>query len=225
MRAIGLVVALVLLAWGLYRLFMEERAASRRRGRDGSRDGGSAPKPRESAPGKAGAPAAKARESAPGKAGEPAAKARESAPGKAGEPAAKARESAPGKVEAGGGKAVQNGTKAEGGNMLPSMLHETDADEDITIITLAPSPQIVAAMNALAAKAAAAKAEGAPDAAARPAANVDKVPAATGGAPRALPGSSSRRTTTTTRRPSRRRPSPSSTTRTPPSTSRRGSRR
>jgi protein phosphatase len=34
---------------------------------------------------------------------------------------------------------------------LPS-LHEYDGDEDITIITLAPSPQIVAAMNAVAAK-------------------------------------------------------------------------
>jgi protein phosphatase len=41
---------------------------------------------------------------------------------------------------------------------LPSMLHE-DSDEDITIITLAPSPQIVAAMAALAAKAAPAAAE------------------------------------------------------------------
>ena len=37
---------------------------------------------------------------------------------------------------------------------LPSMHHE-DTDEDITVITLAPSPQIVAAMAALAAKAAA----------------------------------------------------------------------
>jgi serine/threonine protein phosphatase PrpC len=48
---------------------------------------------------------------------------------------------------------------------LPSMLHE-DSDEDITIITLAPSPQILSAMNALAAKAAAAAAAATPAAAA-----------------------------------------------------------
>jgi protein phosphatase len=36
--------------------------------------------------------------------------------------------------------------------MLPSMLQPEDSDEDITIITLAPSPQMVAAMNAIANK-------------------------------------------------------------------------
>ncbi|APR77475.1 Protein serine/threonine phosphatase PrpC, regulation of stationary phase [Minicystis rosea] len=51
--------------------------------------------------------------------------------------------------------------------MVPSMLQAEDGDEDITIITLAPSPQIVAAMSAAASKAqtpapAPAKAEAAP---------------------------------------------------------------
>jgi protein phosphatase len=49
--------------------------------------------------------------------------------------------------------------------MLPSMLQEHDADEDITIITLAPSPAVLTAMNAVAAKA---KAPGAPGDAAKP---------------------------------------------------------
>jgi protein phosphatase len=42
---------------------------------------------------------------------------------------------------------------ADDKKMLPSMLTE-DSDEDITIITLAPSPQVVAAINAIANKAA-----------------------------------------------------------------------
>ena len=105
MRAFGLVVSLVLLAVGLYRLFMEERA---RRG-PRVRVGGSAPKPREILVADGG--------------------------------------SAPKPRESGTGTGLAAGT-AEAGKMVPSMLNEHDADEDITIITLAPPKEIVAAMAA-----------------------------------------------------------------------------
>ncbi len=111
MRAFGLVVALVLLVWGLYRLFMEEKER-----RDGNaaraRRQGAAPKPSTS-------PASGQPVHDGGSAPKP--------------PAASPKQSA----------------APEPAKMLPSMLTEHDADEDITIITLAPPPEVVAALNAL----------------------------------------------------------------------------
>jgi protein phosphatase len=56
-------------------------------------------------------------------------------------------------AEAPKAEAAKPKPKAEPAGALPSMAHDHDADEDITIITLAPPPEVVAAMNALAAKA------------------------------------------------------------------------
>jgi serine/threonine protein phosphatase PrpC len=145
MRTLGLLVALALLGVGLYRLYEELRLARRLAGKPARRpDGGARPaaaapaaaKPAAAAPATA-APAAAKPAAAKPAAAPPAAKPAAAPPAAAkAEPAAEAkRDSSP------------------GGKMLPSALTEPDTDEDITIITLTPPPEVVAALNALAAKA------------------------------------------------------------------------
>jgi protein phosphatase len=110
MRTIGLIAAVLLLAFGLYRLFTEQRKPEK----PAAKPGGKLPAPQGSTkrePEKS-APAAKS-------------EAAKSEP-------AKSEKSEPAKSE----------------KPLPSMLQEHDADEDITIITIAPSPELMAAMNA-----------------------------------------------------------------------------
>jgi protein phosphatase len=121
MRVILLIVALVLLVAGLYRLFTEERAARERQKPTRKPDGGNAGGPRQP-------PRAEPARGEPAKA-EPA------------KPAPAAKSAAPAADPDAGKK------------MLPSMLQEHDPDEDITIITLAPSPAVLTAMSAVAAKA------------------------------------------------------------------------
>src|SRR5690242_10565156 len=137
MRVIGLIIALALLAVGLYRLFLEERAARLPQKPD--------PKPD---PGK---PAART-EPAKAEAAKPPAKsdAVKAEPAKAAAPA-KPPAGSNGKAEPAPAQGRRDGGDPDipaqaGGRMLPSMLHEHDADEDITIITLAPSPAVLTAM-------------------------------------------------------------------------------
>jgi protein phosphatase len=138
MTIFWLLVALALLSLGLYRLAGEQRARA------------AATRPKTAAKS---APAKAAPKSEPAKAApksEPAKAAPKSEPAKAApksEPAKTIAKADP--PQTGNGKA----DAALGGTTLPSVLEGHDEDEDITIITLAPSPEIVAAMNALAAKA------------------------------------------------------------------------
>ena len=138
-RTLGLVVALALLAVGLYRLYEDLRASKSRRSK--SRPGpGQSADPRTSQPPQrtGGAPAdAAARGSDPGvkpRAPEPAPTPAASDPGAKARPPAEAKPAPP-------------STPAPA-RMVPA-LQEHDPDEDITIITLAPPPDVVAALNAL----------------------------------------------------------------------------
>lgn len=152
MRALWLVIALGLLGVGFYRLlFVERRRALKPGGgsqparpappkaepvsaRKASQDGvANSPKPRAPA---APEPAKKSPpKPEPGKAPKPE-------PGKASKPA-------PNKTV----PARHDGGSSPPGKMLPSLLQEHDPDEDITIITLAPPADLVAARNAGAGKA------------------------------------------------------------------------
>jgi Protein phosphatase 2C len=116
MKPIALIVAIVLLAVGFYRLLVPARPARP----------SALPAPRPPAPAAGGEPTKK------------------ETPEKSA-PAA----SAPAVTEP-----TKPRAKAEPAAALPSLVQDHEADEDITIITLAPPPEVVAAMNALAAKAA-----------------------------------------------------------------------
>ena len=131
MRILGLVVAFALLAVGLYRAFAGRRPA---------------PKKRQNAPLPSDAPAPSAAKNEP----PPPPPSSEPAPASEKSPRPPPSESQPLAAEK---SAPPAPAVADDYKMVPSMLHPEDSDEDITIITLAPSPQIVAAMNALAAKA------------------------------------------------------------------------
>jgi len=148
MRTIGLLVALALLTVGIYRLVMELLAERNAKQRASSHPAS----PRPSPPSEPVSPPAQA---SPGT----AAPAKAAAP----DPAPKAPSAKP---HANGTPAPEKKAPA-----IPSMVNEHDADEDITLITLAPPPDVMAAMNALKAKpAAAAPPSSAPVAANAPAA-------------------------------------------------------
>jgi protein phosphatase len=124
LRAIGLVIALAAVALGLYRVFNEKRRQP------------PAPKPELGPAGGAKpevAAGAEPRKSEPGQDGAASGPKPRAPSAPAAEPAAKA-EPAPAQMS------------------VPKLL-EHDPDEDITIITLAPSPELLAAMHAVAAKA------------------------------------------------------------------------
>lgn len=125
MKPIVLIVAIVLLVVGFYRLLTPARPL-----RSGAAPG---PAPRPQA---GGAPTTKGTL-------EPGAHAASTAPA----PAAAEPPHA-------GSEPAKQRPRAEPAAALPSLVQENEADEDITIITLAPPPEVVAAMNALAAKAA-----------------------------------------------------------------------
>ncbi|MFT3764323.1 MAG: protein phosphatase 2C domain-containing protein [Minicystis sp.] len=134
MRTLGLVIACALLAVGLYRAFFSKPAAAKPALPPG-------PQPKQPAPP---APAKAAAATKPDAARPPAPPEAAAAPVE--KAAARPADEKP---------APKPAAKADDDRrMVPSMLQPEDSDEDITIITLAPSPQIVAAMNALAAKAA-----------------------------------------------------------------------
>ncbi len=143
MRFIGLLVAMVLLAVGLYRLAAELLATRKPRSQAGSPASPGPRAPSESSSPHAGEPShapTPQASSEPTSAAPPAAK-----PPPPPSPAA--AQAAKPKPLANGAQA--NGAAAKDGPLVPSMLHEADSDEDITIITLAPPPDVVAAMNAL----------------------------------------------------------------------------
>jgi protein phosphatase len=131
MRILGLLTAVALLAWGLFRVFFTHRRL---------------PAGPQRSPRKLDAPPAAARP-------EPA-----RAPGDAvssGKPAPANAAERPRATEAQPQPAPEKpAAGSEERKPVPSMLQQEDADEDITIITLAPSPIAMAAMNAVAARAA-----------------------------------------------------------------------
>jgi serine/threonine protein phosphatase PrpC len=183
-RTLGLVVALALLAVGLYRLLADltssrkpHRSPVARPDPPKAQPAGAAPAHPPAAhppPGPPPAPASAARGSDPGGRGSDPGR-RGSDPGVRGSDPGVARGSDPGRRGSDpGGRGSDPGVRqsdpklraepppakpAASAGMVPSMLQEHESDEDITIITLAPPPEVRAALNALASKAAPASAK------------------------------------------------------------------